>query len=102
MGSPWPCAGAASRSISTRCCQLGRYASGDAWVAGELLGALEACAAEAMRCGARDRAGASLALAETLASQAEREAGNAQDRADIGSALAAVVSAATPAASRAP
>ncbi len=82
--------------------QLGRYASGDAWVVTEALGALEACAAEAMRCGARDRAEASLALAETLAAQAEREAGNAQDRADIGGARAAVVSAATPVTTRAP
>ncbi len=82
--------------------QLGRYASGDPWVATEALGALEACASAAMGCGALDRAEAALALAETLASQAEREAGNERDRADIRGALAAVVSAATPAASRAP
>jgi uncharacterized membrane protein len=73
--------------------QINRYVEGDAWVAGEMLGALEACARAAARRGAGERANAIVAVAETVAGQAEREARNERDRDAAAQALAAVAAA---------
>ena len=60
--------------------QLNRYVEGDAWVAGEMIGALGACAAAAGECGAADRVRLARELAATIAAQAVDEAGNERDR----------------------
>lgn len=63
--------------------QVSRYAGADAWVAGELLRALGACADAARRSGADERRRSVQRLAGTIAEQAAREAGNDHDRARI-------------------
>lgn len=60
--------------------QVNRYVAGDAWVGGELLRALEACAEAARRCGARDRLGTIRAVAETIVEQTLAEVANERDR----------------------
>jgi uncharacterized membrane protein len=70
--------------------QIGRYAGGDAWVAGALLDALTACAAAAMRCGGRERAEALRAVGSTIAEQARAEVVTRHDRQMIGARLAAL------------
>ncbi len=77
--------------------QINRCLDGDAWVAGELLRALEGCAAAAARCGAGDRARQCVEVARTVADQSAREAGNDVDRAAAGPRLEAVIAAARPA-----
>ena len=60
--------------------QINRYVAGDAWVAGEMLRALQGCAHAARRCGASERLEVIQAVAATIAEQAARQAGNARDR----------------------
>ena len=63
--------------------QVGRYVEADAWVAGELLRALAACADAARRSGAHERARSVQELAGSIAEQSARLAGNDRDRARI-------------------
>lgn len=63
--------------------QVNRYVAGDAWVIGELLSALGACAQAAERCGASARAGAVREAAATIAEQAGREVKNDRDRRSV-------------------
>ena len=60
--------------------QLNRYVAGDAWVAGEMLRALQSSARAARRCGAPERLEVIESVAATIAEQAAREAGNDRDR----------------------
>lgn len=60
--------------------QLNRYVAGDAWVAGEMLQALQSCAQAARGCGAHERLEVIRGVAATIAEQALREAGNDRDR----------------------
>ena len=63
--------------------QINRYVAGDAWVAGEMLRALQGCAHAARRCGASERLEVIQAVAATIAEQAARQAGNDRDRGRI-------------------
>ncbi|HEU4975782.1 MAG TPA: DUF2254 domain-containing protein [Baekduia sp.] len=63
--------------------QLNRYVAGDAWVGGELLRALRACAETARRCGAQERLGDIRGVAATVAEQVLSDVGNARDRESI-------------------
>lgn len=60
--------------------QIGRYARGDAWVAGELLEALAACARAARRCGARTRLSTIRGVAEQIAEGTRGESATGPDR----------------------
>ncbi len=70
--------------------QINRYVDGDAWVAGELMLALRACADAAQRCGAGDRVRVARDAAATVAAQAAAQARSERDRRRI-EALAAGV-----------
>ena len=63
--------------------QINRYVAGDAWVAGEMLGALRACALVAERCGAPERLTAIHDVAATIAEQTRAQAANHRDRETI-------------------
>jgi len=63
--------------------QISRYVDGDAWVAGELLQAAGACVRAARDAGAAERTQTALALVETIAERAIREAGSAADVTDL-------------------
>lgn len=63
--------------------QISRYLDGDAWVAGELLQAAGACVRAARDAGAAERTQTALALVETIAERAIREAGSAADVTDL-------------------
>lgn len=60
--------------------QIDRYVEGDAWVAGELLTALAACADAARRAGAEQRLPAIREAAETIVMRALEAAGTPRDR----------------------
>ncbi len=60
--------------------QINRYAEGDAWVVGEMLLALQACAQAAGRCGAVDRKRSIHSVATTIAQQATGQVRNERDR----------------------
>ena len=68
--------------------QISRYTGGDAWVTGELLGALGACQDAARRCGASARLRPIGSAAAAIAEQASAEAGSARDRERIHGGLA--------------
>ena len=68
--------------------QISRHAGGDAWVVGELLGALIACARIAGERGAPERARTAHAIGSTIAQQGAAEAGNERDRQRIASLMA--------------
>jgi uncharacterized membrane protein len=70
--------------------QVGRSANGDAWVVGDLLGTLRACAEVARDAGAEGRLRTIAALAAAVAEQGAREAATARDRATIETAAASV------------
>lgn len=59
--------------------QINRYVDGDAWVAGELLRTLRACAQAAARHSAPARMRSIAAVARTIGEQAAREAKNERD-----------------------
>ncbi len=63
--------------------QIGRYTGADAWVAGNLLEALAACAAAARRSGAHARVAALREVGRGVADQARSELVTDQDRAAI-------------------
>jgi uncharacterized membrane protein len=67
--------------------EIGRYAGGDARVAGDVLGALAAIGGAAASAGALDRVGATLAVAEAVAEQALDEVGSTRDRVLVETAL---------------
>ena len=67
--------------------QIDRYVEHDAWVAGELLGALEACARAARGCGAHDRLEAIVAAGHVVADRALEQA-DAHDRRRLAGAAA--------------
>ncbi len=60
--------------------QISHYVDGDAWVAGEILVALAACADVARTCGAEARLRVIREVASTIAEQAAREVKNDRDR----------------------
>ncbi len=60
--------------------QLNRYVDGDAWVIGEMLQALEACAQAAVDCGATERVRTIQGIADTIAKQGADQAKNGPDR----------------------
>lgn len=70
--------------------QIGRYVGADAWVAGELLLALRACAQVARSCGAPARLQVIRDMAATIGEQAIREASTQRDRDHLEVALAQV------------
>lgn len=70
--------------------QINRYVRGDAWVAGEMLEALHACATAARRTGADRRLRSIRDVAETIAGQAARQVGNERDARRIEALQAAV------------
>jgi uncharacterized membrane protein len=59
--------------------QISRYVDGDAWVAGELILTLRACAEAADRCGASDRVRMARDAAATIAAQAAAQARSERD-----------------------
>jgi uncharacterized membrane protein len=63
--------------------QLNRYVAGDAWVAGERLRALRACALTAERCAAGERLAAIHAVAATVVERSRAEAVTQRDRETI-------------------
>ena len=74
--------------------QVARYVDADAWVAGKILRALEACAAAAAEVGSEERLAAVLAVAGPIAGQAVEDAKSDRDLAALTRALAAVEEAA--------
>jgi len=70
--------------------QIGRYVGGDAWVAGELLQALQACAEIALDCGASDRLREIHRVAAMIAEQAVDEAKTEADRERIERLMGAI------------
>ena len=59
--------------------QINRYVDGDAWVIGEMLRTLQACARTARRCGAHERMRTVHSIAMTIAEQATNEVKNERD-----------------------
>ena len=72
--------------------QINRYVEGDAWVAGELLVALGACAEVAGHNAAAGRVKAIEGVARTIADQARREVATSRDREHIDALMAGISS----------
>jgi uncharacterized membrane protein len=70
--------------------QISRYVDGDAWVAGELLSLLRACAETALELGAVERLRSLHGVAVTVGEQAARQAKNERDRDRVAGLLAGI------------